>query len=170
VGAIHEALGERLISSTNLFVHAMRAVVCEGAPPLTVFGTDYDTADGSAVRDYVHVVDVARAHICAYQTYLHERDLVSYFHSMPRIVTLNIGSSAPTSVLQVLHTFETATGVAIPHELGPRRAGDVPVMRCDASLAHTHLSWRATLGLDEACRDALAAARRRVSAGDMSPA
>jgi UDP-glucose 4-epimerase len=113
---------------------------------LSVFGSDYDTHDGTGVRDYIHVVDLAAAHVKA----------IDYLHSLtadtpPLIV--NIGTGQGHSVLDVLRAFETASAQTIPYKLCERRAGDIARCYADPSYAKEVLGWRATKTLDEMCRD-----------------
>ena len=108
---------------------------------LSVFGNDYDTPDGTGVRDYIHVVDLANAHICAL-----EADTVGYN-------VFNIGTGEGTSVLQIIAAFEKATGIKIPYKITERRPGDVPVYIADPKKANTVLNWRAKYTIEEMCAD-----------------
>lgn len=112
-------------------------------PALFVHGRDYDTRDGTAVRDYVHIEDIAEAHVRALDC---ERD-------EPLIV--NLGSAAGATVLEVITAFERVTGRALPVRFGPRRDGDIPAMWADAGRARALLGWRAKRTLNDACTDAL---------------
>jgi UDP-glucose 4-epimerase len=111
---------------------------------LQVHGNDYDTPDGTCVRDYLHVVDLAKAHVASLE-YLAARD---------RDLTVNLGTGRPASVLELVRSFETANGLRIPREFGPRREGDVPELWADPGLAARELGWRAQLDLETMCRDA----------------
>lgn len=111
---------------------------------LKVFGKDYPTRDGTAVRDYLHVVDLAEAHLKALQAI--ERRGQGF--------TCNLGTGKGSSVLEVISAFEEATGQNIPYEFAPRRAGDVTEAWADPSYAHEILGWQATQGLGEMLADA----------------
>ena len=113
---------------------------------LTVNGTDYDTADGSNVRDYIHVVDLAKAHIKALQ-YLETQAPRSFEF-------VNIGTGKGSSVLEVINTFQTVTGVTLPYEIGPRRPGDIIATYADATKAKNLLGWQAEKTLADALADA----------------
>lgn len=111
---------------------------------LRVFGSDYDTADGTGVRDYIHVVDLAEGHVAAL------RHLLAGGASH----TVNLGTGQGSSVLEVVHTFEAASGRAVPYRMEPRRAGDVAACYADVSLAHRLLGWRARHTLHDMCAHA----------------
>lgn len=111
---------------------------------LQVFGNDYPTEDGTGVRDYIHVVDLAQGHVCA----------VERFDSLPAVTTVNLGTGRGYSVLEVVRAFETASGRPVPYRIVPRRAGDVAECWADPTAAHTTLGWRAERDLDAMCRDA----------------
>ena len=110
---------------------------------LGVFGNDYDTPDGTGVRDYIHVVDLADGHVKALKKLL-DKDGVSVY---------NLGTGNGYSVMQVVHAFEKACGHSIPYEIKPRRAGDIAVCYCDPSRAKRELGWEAKYGIDEMCED-----------------
>ena len=111
---------------------------------LSVFGDDYDTPDGTGVRDYIHVVDLARAHVAALE-HLGEPDEYKVY---------NICTGRGTSVLELVKAFETASGRDVPYQITPRRPGDIAACYADPSLAETELGWRAELTIEDACRDA----------------
>ena len=111
---------------------------------LLVFGGDYPTIDGSGVRDYLHVVDLARAHV----------DALEYLQQGQPNITVNLGTGRGISVLQLVHAFEQVCGRAIPVEIVGRRAGDVAEVYADPALARKLLGWRAGLGVEAMCRDA----------------
>jgi UDP-glucose 4-epimerase len=115
-------------------------------PPLTVFGTDYDTPDGSCLRDYVHVVDLARAHVAALQK------IAAQEHGSYHVY--NIGTGKPTSVLELIATFERVNGVQVPHVIGERRAGDPVAYYAIADKAEKELNWHAEKTIEQACADA----------------
>ena len=110
---------------------------------MNVFGDDYDTPDGTGVRDYIHVCDLASGHVAALQK-LVEGSGVSVY---------NLGTGKGSSVLDVIHSFEKACGHVIPYEIAPRREGDVAVSYADASKAKAELGWEAKYSLDEMCAD-----------------
>lgn len=110
---------------------------------LSIFGGDYPTPDGSAIRDFIHVVDLAKAHISALQKCFEK----SGFH------IVNIGTGKGYSVLEVLRTFEKINKLTIPFEIVDRRVGDTAVSFANIQFAKKFLSWRPTLGLDCMCRD-----------------
>ncbi|MBR0568094.1 UDP-glucose 4-epimerase GalE [Azoarcus sp. L1K30] len=111
---------------------------------LQVFGSDYPTADGTGVRDYIHVVDLARGHVAA----------VERFDALPSVAAINLGTGCGYSVLDVVRAFERACGRPIPYRIVPRRAGDVAQCWADPTLARELLGWQASRGLDEMCEDA----------------
>ena len=108
---------------------------------LGVFGDDYDTPDGTGIRDYIHVVDLAVAHVKAIQK-LADKEGVSVY---------NIGTGNGYSVLDVVHAFEKACGHAIKYEIKPRRAGDIARCYCAPAKAAKELGWTAQYGIDEMC-------------------
>jgi UDP-glucose 4-epimerase len=110
---------------------------------LSVFGNDYPTADGTGVRDYIHVVDLALGHLAA---------LTELFRS-GRGFTLNLGTGRGYSVLEMVRAFERASGRRVPYQFAPRRPGDIAVCYADPSLAGQVLDWHAKRGLDEMCAD-----------------
>jgi len=110
---------------------------------LMVHGGDYPTPDGTGVRDYVHVMDLAEGHVAA----------LPHVERQAGMLTLNLGTGRGASVLDVVNAFEHASGQQIAREIGPRRAGDVPAYWADASLAHATLGWQAQRGLDQMCAD-----------------
>ncbi|MCH5268886.1 MAG: UDP-glucose 4-epimerase GalE [Lachnospiraceae bacterium] len=110
---------------------------------LGVFGNDYDTPDGTGVRDYIHVVDLAKGHVKAIQKIETGCGLEIY----------NLGTGTGYSVLDVVNNFEQATGVKIPYSIKPRRAGDIATCYCDPSKAERELGWKAENGIAEMCAD-----------------
>ena len=111
---------------------------------LTVFGDDYDTPDGTGVRDYIHVVDLARAHVLA----------VEYATSHKGCEVFNIGTGRGSSVLEIVHAFEKACGKKIPYVIGPRRAGDLATVYADTTKAREVLGFVARYDLERMCEDA----------------
>ena len=110
---------------------------------LGVFGNDYDTPDGTGVRDYIHVVDLAKGHIKALDAISKNCGLEVY----------NLGTGRGYSVLEVVQNFEKASGVKIPYEIMPRRAGDIATCYSDPAKAEEKLGWKAEFGIFEMCRD-----------------
>ena len=110
---------------------------------LGVFGNDYPTHDGTGVRDYIHVVDLAAAHVAALQAITRKQGLAIY----------NIGTGHGYSVLDVVNAFIRVNGMDIPYQIKPRRAGDIATCYCDPAKAEKELGWKAQFGLDEMCRD-----------------
>ncbi|MDE5715153.1 MAG: UDP-glucose 4-epimerase GalE [Anaeroplasmataceae bacterium] len=105
-----------------------------------VFGNDYDTEDGTGVRDYIHVVDLAKGHVAAI-------DKVN----KPGVYTYNLGTGIGYSVLDMIHAFEKACGKNLPYAIKPRRDGDIAACYADASKAYKELGWKAELGIEEMC-------------------
>lgn len=106
-----------------------------------VFGDDYDTPDGTGVRDYIHVVDLARGHVAALQ------------HMKAGTNVYNLGTGSGTSVLEIIKAFSKACGRDLPYEIKPRRAGDIAACYADCSKAERELDWRAELSIEQACAD-----------------
>lgn len=111
---------------------------------VNVFGDDYDTPDGTGVRDYIHVVDLAKGHVCAVKKLLEHPGLVIY----------NLGTGVGYSVLDIIHNFEKACGKKIPYVIAPRRPGDIATCYSDPSKAEGELGWKAQYGIDRMCEDA----------------
>ena len=110
---------------------------------LGVFGNDYDTPDGTGVRDYIHVVDLAKGHVKA----------LKKIEENPGLAIYNLGTGKGCSVLVIVKNFEAATGVKIPYVIKPRRAGDIATCYCDASKTEKELGWKAENGIREMCED-----------------
>ena len=110
---------------------------------LGVFGNDYDTPDGTGVRDYIHVVDLARGHVKA----------IRKIEENPGLEVYNLGTGVGYSVLDIVKNFEEASGVKIPYVIKPRRAGDIATCYSDASKAKRELGWEAEYGIREMCED-----------------
>lgn len=106
-----------------------------------VFGDDYDTPDGTGVRDYIHVVDLARGHVAALQ------------HMKAGANVYNLGTGSGTSVLEIIKAFSKACGRDLPYEIKPRRTGDIAACYADCSKAERELGWRAELSIEQACTD-----------------
>lgn len=110
---------------------------------LQVFGGDYPTQDGTGVRDYIHVVDLAQGHVKALEALQHK----------PQVLTVNLGTGIGYSVLEMVQAFEQASGKKVPYEIVARRAGDIAECYADPALAQQLLGWQARLGLQDMCED-----------------
>jgi UDP-glucose 4-epimerase len=110
---------------------------------LQVFGNDYDTPDGTGVRDYIHVLDLAEGHVAALRYLLDEK----------RSITVNLGTGRGYSVLELVRAFEQASARAIPYEIVARRPGDIDACYADPTLAHARLGWHAIRDIDAMCAD-----------------
>lgn len=110
---------------------------------LTVFGGDYPTPDGTCLRDYIHVMDLANGHVKA----------VEYAANHKGVEVFNLGTGTPYSVLDIIHAFEKATGVKVKYEIGLRRAGDLPKFWADSTKAQKVLGWHTERTLEDMCRD-----------------
>ena len=118
---------------------------------LTVFGDDYDTPDGTGVRDYIHVVDLALGHLAA----------LNYADSHTGAEAINLGTGHGTSVLEIVRAFEKASGREVPYRIAARRAGDIATCYADTSKAAKLLGWRAERNIDDMCRDGWNFAKNR---------
>lgn len=144
VGAHASALIGELPHGTPSNLMPYIAQVAAGLlPEVLVFGNDYPTHDGTGVRDYIHVQDVASAHVLALQ----------FLGGQQRSITLNLGTGQGYSVLELIQAFEHTVGVSIPFRIAPRRNGDIAVSFADASLALRELGWKANHTLADMCRD-----------------
>ncbi len=144
IGA-HKAgiIGEDPKGIPNNLVPYIAQVAVGKLEKLGVFGDDYDTPDGTGVRDYIHVVDLARGHVKA----------MKKFEDKPEVRIYNLGTGNGYSVLQVLHAFEKACGKTLPYEIKERRPGDVAACYADPAKAREELGWEAEYGIDEMCED-----------------
>lgn len=122
---------------------------------LTVFGDDYDTPDGSCIRDYIDVVDLAKAHVTAMRRMLERKDT-------DKVEIFNLGTGRGLSVLELIHAFEQATGVKVPYRIGPRREGDIEKIWADPRKANEELGWRAGIPVEETLRKAWAWQQRLI--------
>lgn len=126
----------------NLFPYIAQ-VATGRRPALRVWGNDYATRDGTGVRDFIHVMDLARAHVAA----------LDYLAASRRSIVANIGTGRGYSVLEAVKAYEKASGRPVPVEFHPRRAGDLAENYADPSLAERELKWKAALGLEAMCAD-----------------
>ncbi len=136
-------IGENPSGIPNNLMPYITQVAVGKRKELGVFGNDYDTPDGTGVRDYIHVVDLAKGHVCALKKIEENAGLKIY----------NLGTGKGYSVLDIVKNFEEATGVKIPYVIKARRAGDIAACYADASLAKRELGWEAERGIREMCED-----------------
>lgn len=136
-------IGEDPKGIPNNLVPYVAQVAVGKREALGVFGNDYDTPDGTGVRDYIHVVDLAAGHVKA----------IEKLRQNPGVEIYNLGTGNGYSVLQVVAAFEKACGHAIPYEIKPRREGDIATCYCDPEKAKNDLGWVAKYGIDEMCED-----------------
>jgi UDP-glucose 4-epimerase len=147
VGAHDSALiGELPIGVPQNLVPFITQTAIGKREKITVFGNDYNTPDGSCIRDYIHVVDLAKAHVAALKS-MEEPGYKGYD-------VFNIGTGNGTTVLQIIHAFENATGVKLNYSIGPRREGDVEQVWGDVTKSAHKLGWRAELGINEMMQSA----------------
>ena len=125
---------------------AVAQVAVGRLPHLNVFGNDYPTPDGTGVRDYIHVVDLAKGHLKAIEKLRDNPHL--------GLKTYNLGTGHGYSVLQIVKAFEKASKRKVPYEIRPRREGDIAECWADPSLALAELGWKAEMGIEEMCEDA----------------
>jgi UDP-glucose 4-epimerase len=145
VGA-HESglIGEDPNGIPNNLMPFVAQVAAGWRPALQVFGNDYDTPDGTGVRDYIHVMDLAQGHLAALNFLQHQQG----WHA------INLGTGQGFSVLQMVKAFEAASGQPVPYNVVPRRPGDVASCYAKVLKAKTLLDWQATRGLSDMCNDA----------------
>jgi len=144
VGA-HESglIGEDPNDTPNNLMPYIAQVAVGRRPYLNVFGNDYPTPDGTGVRDYIHVVDLALGHLAALR-YLDEHE---------GVLTVNLGTGKGYSVLDMVRAFSAASGREVPYRIAPRRPGDVACCYADPTLAERLLGWRAERGIEQMCAD-----------------
>ncbi len=137
-------LGEDPIGAPNNLMPFVGQVAVGRRKNLQVFGNDYPTPDGTCIRDYVHVADLARGHVRA----------LDFLARKPTFAVHNLGTGQGYSVLEVVHAFEKASGAPVAYCIAGRRAGDIPISYADPAKAREELGWQAEHGLDRMCRDA----------------
>ena len=137
-------IGEDPNGTPNNLMPYISRVAAGVLPELRIFGWDYPTPDGTGMRDYIHVMDLAEGHVAA----------LDYLKGHPGVLTVNLGTGKATSVLEMVAAFEAACGKKIPLRFEPRRAGDLAAYYADASRAKTLLNWQATRSIEDMCRDA----------------
>lgn len=145
VGA-HESglIGESPSGIPNNLMPYVAQVACGQRERLSVFGGDYPTPDGTGVRDYIHVMDLAEGHVAALDYLVREKGLL----------TVNLGTGCGYSVIDMVRAFERASGRPVPYAVVDRRPGDIAACYADPALAEKLLGWKAKLGIDDMCRDA----------------
>ena len=145
VGA-HESglIGEDPRGIPNNLLPYVAQVAAGQREALSVYGNDYPTVDGTGVRDYIHVCDLAEGHVAA----------LRYLRQHPGLLTVNLGTGRPVSVLEMVRGFEQASGRPVPYRIVARRPGDVAACWADPALAERLLGWRARRGVEAMCRDA----------------
>lgn len=145
IGA-HESgrIGENPNGIPNNLLPYIAKVAAGQLECVNVFGDDYDTPDGTGVRDYIHISDLAEGHIKALQK----------LSEHPGLVTYNLGTGVGYSVLEIIKSFEKACGKKIPYKIAPRRAGDIDMCYADPLKAKEELRWEAARGIDKMCEDA----------------
>jgi UDP-glucose 4-epimerase len=144
VGAHSSALiGENPLGRPNNIMPTICQTASGQLPMLKVFGSDYPTPDGTCVRDYIHVCDLADGHVKA----------MNHIDQIQGVEIYNLGTGHGVSVLEIIHAFEKVNGVTVRHELSDRRPGDIAVVYADSSKAQRELHWKATHTLEDMCRD-----------------
>ena len=136
-------IGENPNGIPNNLMPYITQVAVGKRPELGVFGNDYDTPDGTGVRDYIHVVDLAKGHVAALQAIERKCGCAIY----------NLGTGQGYSVLQLVKTFEKVNNIKIPYSIKPRRAGDIAICYSNPAKAEKELGWKAERGLEDMCRD-----------------
>ncbi len=136
-------IGEDLSGIPNNLMPFVAQVGIGKFEKLRVFGNDYESEDGTCVRDYIHVTDLAKGHLVA----------LKKLDSFTGTLTVNLGTGKGTSVLDIVNCFIQSVGIQIPFEIVERRPGDAPFLVADPSKAQNELNWKAELGLEQMCRD-----------------
>lgn len=148
IGAHPSALiGELPLGVPNNLVPFVTQAAAGKRGPLTIFGDDYPTPDGTCIRDYIHVMDLAEAHVSALHA-LHKNSGANSYD------VFNVGTGQGVSVLEMVHAFEEVTDQKLNYHIGPRRAGDVVAVYADATKSLEYLGWRSKRSLREALADA----------------
>ena len=137
-------IGESPSGIPNNLLPFVAQVACGQRALLSVFGNDYPTPDGTGVRDYIHVMDLAEGHVAA----------LDYLAKHAGLLSVNLGTGCGYSVLDMVRSFEKASGHPVPYAIRPRRAGDIATCYADPALAEKLLGWTANRGIDEMCCDA----------------
>lgn len=137
-------IGEDPAGIPNNLMPYVSQVAVGKRPKLQVFGNDYPTVDGTGVRDYIHVEDLATGHLAA----------LNALNTAKKVITVNLGTGRGYSVLEMVNAFERASGKSVPYEVVDRRLGDIAACYADPSMAEQLLRWKAELGIDRMCEDA----------------
>ena len=136
-------IGEDPKGIPNNLVPYVAQVAVGKLKAVQVFGDDYPTPDGTGVRDYIHVVDLAKGHVAA----------LAWMNGKTGVEVFNLGTGKGTSVLEVIRAFSKACGKELPYVIKPRRGGDIAANWCDASKAERLMGWKAQYDIDDMCRD-----------------
>ncbi len=145
IGAHESALlGEEPCGIPNNIMPYISQVAAKKLPLLTVFGNDYNTPDGTCIRDYIHVVDLAKGHLKALEKMVHNNGGFNIY---------NLGTGKGYSVLELIRAFEKVSGQKINYKIGPRRAGDLPIVFADTKKAEKDLGFKAKFGIEKMCTD-----------------
>ena len=146
IGAHHTGtIGENPNGIPNNLMPYVSQVAVGKLPQLSVFGNDYDTVDGTGVRDYIHVVDLAKGHVAALQYLEHQAQL--------GFEPINLGTGKGTSVLQLVNAFIKTTGQPVPYSIAPRRPGDIASCYASSDKAKSLLGWQAQFDIERMCTD-----------------
>lgn len=140
----------------NLMPYILKVAVHE-LPSLTIFGNDYETKDGTCIRDYIHVVDLAKGHLKALE---HSNE------NVPNVYIYNLGSGNGVSVQEIVDTFENVNNIKLNYQFGNRREGDLPQMYADATKAYNELGWKTIKTLEDMCKDSYNFAIKNISNKD----
>lgn len=144
VGAHHTALiGELPIGVPQNLIPFITQSAIGKRGSITVYGNDYDTPDGSAIRDYIHVVDLAKAHVAAIKRLEHNKEATNNYE------VFNLGTGKGSTVLEIIKAFEQSTGVKLNYTIGPRREGDIEKVWGDVTKSANELGWKAELDVNE---------------------
>lgn len=138
-------IGESPIKLSNNLIPAIAKIIATQDGELSVYGSDYPTVDGSGVRDYIHIEDLAKGHIAA----------LSALNDISHPLKFNLGTGRPYSVFEVLQAFNEIIGKKVPFRIEGRRSGDIAKSYADSTLANERLKWSAKIGLTRMCQDAL---------------
>jgi UDP-glucose 4-epimerase len=140
IGELPRGVPENLVPYITQTAYGLR-------DELKVYGNDYDTPDGSCIRDYLHVVDLAKAHVIAVKRLIEKKNRKRY-------EVFNLGTGRGVSVLEIIHSFEKATGIKLKYRITERRPGDIEKIWADPALANRELGWETRSSLEECLRTA----------------
>ena len=136
-------IGENPNGIPNNLMPYILKVATKQLPQLNIFGNDYDTKDGTGIRDYIHVVDLAKGHLAA----------IEYLKKNNNLDCFNLGTGQGYSVLEIVQTFEKVNNIKVPYEIVDRRPGDIAACYADPTYAKEKLNWQATKNIDDMCKD-----------------